>query len=622
MLRRFRGFRRSYIAVAALAIALTTYLIIYSQQDVYSLYTFAAPPKWLGRLWTGTPKADKIVPLPAWKKPDNHTISKLVDEAQQRLPRLLEKQPSTLGDAARRYRERRGRHPPPGFDAWYKAAEKHDAVIVEEFFDRVYDDINPFWAKDPAEMRRLAHAYPQRIQVRNGKVEFFKTDPEWPDWYELWADLMKEMSYLPDLDMAVNNLDETRILVPFEQMEEYIAAERRSRRIFPAHEALQEYTGYIGVDSDSITAEQPHWIGEATKYWDYFRATCPPDSPARKLERITDYGRNVDDVYPDSPSPRYTRGGFVSNATAARDACNQPHLRGMHGTFVQSTTMRTSTTLFPMFGGSKLPRNNEILVPGAEYLTSNEFYSGGAAAFSQGGPWRDKKNAVMWRGAPAAGFTRRRTGSASSGTGRRRRRTQLQPRAEPTILQSVVVIAEKEEALGRLDCFPEEVGFWGRRLVCAYIAPWFAQVATVPMRDQYAYRYLPDVDGNSYSARFRGFLLSSSCVIKATIFAEWHDDRLVPWVHYVPLDSTYMDVYALLEYFIGDGGGGGGGGEGEDGGHGEVAQRIAQEGAEWARRALRREDMMLYTWRALLEYARVVDPRRDRLGFVKDLLKQ
>jgi hypothetical protein len=469
---------------------------------------------------------------------------------------------------------------------------------------------------------------------------------------------MKEMSYLPDLDMAVNNLDETRILVPFEQMEEYIAAERRSRRIFPAHEALQEYTGYIGVDSDSITAEQPHWIGEATKYWDYFRATCPPDSPARKLERITDYGRNVDDVYPDSPSPQYTRGGFVSNATAARDACNQPHLRGMHGTFVQSTTMRTSTTLFPMFGGSKLPRNNEILVPGAEYLTSNEFYSGGAAAFSQGGPWRDKKNAVMWRGAASGGFHTEKNwfrfqrhrfvqmmnatavaqveqGDAAAGPSFNLAPSQQyyyspSSSSSPKKKNKKLLLGQwlrsvSNVAFSRLDCFPEEVGFWGRRLVCAYIAPWFAQVATVPMRDQYAYRYLPDVDGNSYSARFRGFLLSSSCVIKATVFAEWHDDRLVPWVHYVPLDSTYMDVYALLEYFIGDGdggGGGGGGGEGEDGGHGEVAQRIAQEGAEWARRALRREDMMLYTWRALLEYARVVDPRRDRLGFVKDLLKQ
>ena len=93
--------------------------------------------------------------------------------------------------------------------------------------------------------------------------------------------------------------------------------------------------------------------------------------------------------------------------------------------------------------------------------------------------------------------------------------------------------------------------------------------------------------------------------LKSTIYTEWHDDRLAPWVHFAPFDQTYMDIYAVMEYFLD--------------GHDDAARRIDEEGKEWADRVLRREDMRLYVWRLLLEYARVVDPKRDRLGFVADL---
>jgi hypothetical protein len=34
---------------------------------------------------------------------------------------------------------------------------------------------------------------------------------------------------------------------------------------------------------------------------------------------------------------------------------------------------------------------------------------------------------------------------------------------------------------------------------------------------------------------------------------------------------------------------------------------------------LRREDMLIYMYRLLLEYARLMDDKRDRLGWVEDL---
>ncbi|RYC57957.1 hypothetical protein CHU98_g8259 [Xylaria longipes] len=127
------------------------------------------------------------------------------------------------------------------------------------------------------------------------------------------------------------------------------------------------------------------------------------------------------------------------------------------------------------------------------------------------------------------------------------------------------------------------------------------------MREQYANKFMPDVDGNSFSARFRGFLLSTSLPVKATIYAEWHDDRIVPWLHFVPMDNTFQDLYAILDYFTRDANGD------------RAANFIAEEGRAWSNKVLRREDMLLYVWRLLLEFARVCDEKRDQLGYVDDL---
>ncbi len=124
------------------------------------------------------------------------------------------------------------------------------------------------------------------------------------------------------------------------------------------------------------------------------------------------------------------------------------------------------------------------------------------------------------------------------------------------------------------------------------------------MEQQYEYKFLPDIDGNAFSGRYRAFLRSTSLPLKATMHAEWHDDRLFAWLHYVPFDNSYMDIYGVMEYLLAND---------------ADAERIATEGSVWAETVLRHEDMRLYVWRLLLEYARVLDDNRDRLAFVDDL---
>src|ERR1700760_3399876 len=118
-----------------------------------------------------TSRPEPYRPLPTHNIND-HPLDNIIAVAQRSFDDLLGKRSLTLEDAAAEYRKRRGRHPPPGFDAWFKAALKRDAIIVEEFFDRIHHDINPFWALEPRDLRVQAHTQPNVIRVRNGKVTF------------------------------------------------------------------------------------------------------------------------------------------------------------------------------------------------------------------------------------------------------------------------------------------------------------------------------------------------------------------------------------------------------------------------------------------------------------------
>lgn len=65
------------------------------------------------------------------------------------------------------------------------------------------------------------------------------------------------------------------------------------------------------------------------------------------------------------------------------------------------------------------------------------------------------------------------------------------------------------------------------------------------------YRFELDVDGNSWSGRFRRLMLSSVLVLKATIFREYWSDSAIPWLHYVPVSVDYSDLWNILSFFRG-----------------------------------------------------------------------
>ncbi|KAF7558105.1 hypothetical protein G7Z17_g194 [Cylindrodendrum hubeiense] len=549
-----------------------------------------------------------------------HPIQKLMADARTHHDEILSKRSTDLETAAAEYRTRRGRHPPPGFDRWFQAALDTEAVVVEDYFDRIYKDLTPYWALDTQTLKGRASASEFVVKVRNGTASARgKTEGRVP-WLQLWTDLVKEFAeHLPDLDMPINYMDESRILVPFETVAKLVEQEAEERRMPEVEEVTTKFEGLKQIDEAKPDAYKPKWFGHDQQYWDLAVKACGPDTPAYGVKQLEDYAGPTE--FPQNYRPDYAYKGFIQNWTAAMDPCIQPHIRQLHGSFIKPISLSSTEELIPLFGGSKLLINNEILIPGAMYLSKSESYSGGE---NLGPSWPRKKNALIWRGVGSGGHTWPHSWHHFQ-------RHRLVDMLNGTTVSSVEADGTRAPTfeLPSRDIYPSrriengQLGAWLNTFAdtafvhlcppdqCKFFSKVFKLAKEVPMKKQYYYKFLPDVDGNSFSARFRGFLRSTSVPLKATVYAEWHDDRLVPWLHFVPIDNTYQDLYPALDFFA------------DSNGPGDVAARfIAEHGMEWAETALRREDMRLYVWRLLLEWARVCDQNRQTLGFINDLDKK
>ncbi|KAK3677080.1 hypothetical protein LTR78_003285 [Recurvomyces mirabilis] len=560
-------------------------------------------------------------------KPD-HPIDHIITTAEKEYNELLQQETTTVDDAAKAYKERRGRNPPPHFDAWFNFAQNHSTLVIESFFDQIYTDLAPFWGVPAKQIREQANSFEHRISVRNGNVTK-RTDIEVRAWLDLWADMVGSVAeWLPDVDLPINVMDESRLVVPWEEINGYMGKERESRSVLEDEELEMAYGSTAALKKLDAEAKKDEFYDPGFEgmgpYWELAVVGCPPDSPARKAYIETDF---TTPLHLTGGFPQGSYQGYVQNWTLATSPCENAQLQGLHGTFVEPISIATTKTFFPLFGGSKLPMNNEILLPPAMYWTDDPFYSGGE---SHGSAWEEKRAGLIWRGAASGGrnkeenwrrFQRHRFVSMVNATSLWHAETTgvgppnfVLPAFNPYDLAST-----PSDNVG--GSFADWVGTWSNAAVvhllcfpdpspphCSYTDPYFTVAKAMPMSEQYSYKYLPDIDGNSFSGRYRAFLFSTSLPIKATIYKEWHDSRLIPWKHFVPMDNSFTDIYGIMEYFFGNG---------KEGvlGHDKEGKGIAEEGKKWAEKVLRKEDMQVYVLRLLLEYARLCDDNREKLGW-------
>ncbi|KAF3931276.1 hypothetical protein ABW20_dc0109345 [Dactylellina cionopaga] len=571
---------------------------------------------------------------------DRHPIATFTHDQIKKFEDHKAGQSKSFSQAVQKYRAKYDRHPPPKFDEWYKFAKTRDCVNIDDF-DQIMDDLRPFWGIPPAEIRAMVKAMDSDeskvsiLRVRSNKVVKTLRPDAWR------ADVFVKMltviaPYLPDLDIAMNFLDEPRVVAPWEEVQAKLLIEERDRS--QPSEALNEFSK---MDWDAGKLISPRtddrkvvtvikvpekrqmdlgFFSHAGKpYMDLAAKACPPESPARRPEIDT---KQVEDMYRDPVS------GFIRNFNLSSNLCIVgPSLSHLHGFLFSSSSVIATQKLVPIFNECKVNVNNDILFPANKYYDEKDarYAYDDAADIS----WDSKQAQLVWRGVTSGGT---QTPETYQGLHRHRfvtltNSTKLGNETQAAIM-AVVDDSSTDRNYTQVHFHPSyyadvttDVGF--SEIVwcvpdCHFLDDKFVAKPGLAFKDTWKFKYLADIDGHSFSGRWYAFLKSKCVGIKATIFREWHDQRLFEWAHFAPMDNRFNDLYALLTYFTGLEKSM----EGSDGAyvpsHDAQAKGIADRSREWATKVLRKEDIEIYMLRLMLEYARVVDDNRDKIGYSGD----
>jgi len=520
-----------------------------------------------------------------------HPIQFLIAEAEKEFAATKARQSKTLGQAVAEYRRRYGMPPPPNFDIWFEFAQNNSVKLIDEF-DTIHESITPFWGLKPATIRaRAAEALGFNnallgVQIRNGGITHIEGGGEWQQ--NATAGMMQKfVQWLPDMDLCFNLHDESRVVVPHDDMARLV---RKAKEVnMPATNARTPRNAFTekprglndgkGFENTKLTrfnifAHQPTWT--------HSRMSCPPDSPARRLEEE----EMKDDI------SRYGLGdlGFIYNVTAMSDICYSPSLRSTFGFFERPNAYNIVHDLFPIFSQSKISSYADILYPSPWYWYEKVSYNE-----SLDKPWDEKADKFYWRGSTTGGFSR-------NGGWRRQHRQRFVQKINAVDKAKILVksgsgnnekwetqVVPRGEYRDLMDVYFSGVGQCDKG-DCAAQQNLFSIKGHAEQEDAWGYKFLLDMDGNAFSGRFYAFLKSKSLVFKWAIFREWHLEWLKPWAHYIPLSLQGEDWLEAVKHFAGS-----------ESGQKEAA-RLANQQRIWANSTLRHEDMEVWFFRLLLEY--------------------
>ena len=536
-----------------------------------------------------------------WRPRDEHPISKLMAEADERWRAYNENRSTTFKGTVATYRRRYGRHPPPGFEKWYRFARERKVHNIDDF-DQIMDDLRPFWAVPPLEIRSLAaHMWETEgdavsaIHVRNGKIVKVNSHGSWRP--ETMASMIEGfVKHLPDMDIAINLFDQPRVMVPWEDLQRLLDTEVKSRQMLPntSNEFTAKLEGLLSWEMDQEADDSPRenagWFDErGQRFMDVIRAACPPKSHANN-------GMNVSSA---EATWKHIDSGIVTNFNLSTDLCTMgPEIEDKHGLLIAPSSLTLTKRLVPIFNECKLNVNNDILFPANMYWKHDDRYE---YEGSHDAKWEEKEDTLLWRGVTSGGVQ-----YEDNWERMHRQRLVLLTNHTEMYHKNVSLYTETVQEPGHYDNYPSfqpsnfletytDVAFveaWGCIPDCRIYDGAMTWKDHIPLGQQFEYKYLIDVDGHSFSGRWRPFLRSMSLGIKATIFREWHDSRLFAWRHFAPLDNRYQEIFSVLGYFIGIG---------KSGNqtthqpfipeHGLEAKKLALQGREWASKVLRREDI-------------------------------
>lgn len=524
-----------------------------------------------------------------------HPIPKLIQDAEARYKQMQESQSNSLSEAVIEYRRRYNMNPPPGFDKWYEYAKNRNSVIIDDY-DTIYHSLKPFWGLPPHEIRKRAREaigfndpiglHDNKLlhaSIRNGAIN---VGGQGPDWQKEATQLMIEkfVTFLPDMELGFNIHDEPRIVVPNDMLTQYLGrADTVLSRIKSSDPLSDEFTPLPAEERGSVPdfprtlfnvfAHQPTWNGA--------QMSCPADSPAKLIDIDV-----KDDIDRFSVQPL----GFITNTTEASDICLSPSLQRRHGFFDRPNAFNVAHHLIPVFSQSKPSSFNDILYPSPWYWAGRVEYDDAKDI-----DWDQKHSNLYWRGSTTGGFSR------NGGWKRQHRQhtvTVINKNETAKILVQEhhggsgdwsVREVKRESLAGLFDVRFSHVGQCDAK-DCDDQREFFDIAPKADQDDAWQWKYLLDMDGNAFSGRYYAFLESNSAVFKQAIFREWHEEWIMPWVHYVPVSMDLEEIAEMMRYF-----------EMEQEGK-RAIQKIAQDGRKWAKAVLRKEDFEVWFFRLLLEY--------------------
>ncbi|KAL7947488.1 glycosyltransferase family 90 protein [Trichoderma barbatum] len=544
----------------------------------------------------------------------------------------------SLADAVNEYTKRYTIPPPPNFDKWYEFANEHKSVVIDDF-DQINNDLLPFWAVKPARLRDQTtklFAYGSSemggMRIRNGTVE---QSPYIPGSHHWMADSFQRMiepfaKWLPDMDIAINLADECRMVVPFEAMEWFKDKGQQKRR--EAASKMEQNAWPSSSFSKSPWPEDfPEPLPRATDgkkdaidpkftnyirrpmFYDFVSLSCPQSSAVHN-HRWWDWSNTCVDCLKPHSVPT-TSGALLANVSLAHDLCHQPDVAYLDG-FLNSPSAMVGTEMFlPIFSQARVGGFSDILIP-----SPWNFDEKSAFKEDSGVAWENKVNSLFWRGSRSDGFSAHQRWS---GFLRPRfvheayeKTMALQSSGIGTPVRVNVSFTGEISKCDARECAAESEVYkqWGLATMSddSIANPEANELPPgVPFEEHWKFRHLMDIDGAGFSGRFLPFLESRSLPYRAALFRTWYDERLQAWNHYIPVDIRFgSGFWSVLEFFSG--------GANDKGGEGPImAKKIAEQGREWAQKAIRKEDMQIYMFRLLLEWGRITHDERDHLGFTR-----
>ncbi|KAF5628914.1 beta-1 2-xylosyltransferase 1 [Fusarium sp. NRRL 52700] len=419
----------------------------------------------------------------------SHPIKLLTQEAAPIFHRKLLNQSRTYPEAVKQYRQRYGLDPPPGFEAWFQYALKHNSPIIDEF-DTIYSAISPFLkmsGKEVSEMIEKVYKTPQsEVWLCEFSGKTAKTKCQHPNrFYDrhysyIFDKLLWNLpGVLPDVKFLINHFDEPRVIIP----------------------PQGDVDRAIRLNDVSMKPT-----------WDALTKFCP----SHKIHR-------------DDQSSIETFGlPFVKDHFAESDLCKHPEYKDLHGAFISPKTFRLIEGLAPVLSTGAFSSMGDILFPSPAYVEEEFQYEK-----THDVPWSEKKNNLYWTGSTTGGY-------ALDDQWRNHQRQRFVTLAQNLEHQEHTYLREKDGVVSSVKSWflnrrLYDVGFTRifqcDRKFCRdqntffSVKPWADKDAALHSKLAF------DLDGNGISGRYYKLLSSNTLPLKQTLLREWHDERA--WKNYL-----------------------------------------------------------------------------------------